>query len=325
MTVLRKIAAIARTTSAELLSQPVVLLLLVSGIIATGLIPVFQLHDFFDEPGRLPRDGGLAYQLVIGLIIAVVAASSSVQAEISNGTASVALGKPVSREVFLFGKWAGVMIVVLRFWFCMLVAILLSERVPERSLTGDGLNLVSDSIAQGIVLYMPLGALCLAAYFHNRYHLRFCKTASTIITFAMALLLPLVFLFSMTYELAPSASNADLPLIAVSLLVLFALAVYSSFAVALSTFLKTVPSLVACFVMMLLGLSADTLLSSDMPGFLRAAARFIPNLQSFWQCDALNSGGIGLSYLFLAACYSFCYVVLALGIGMAVFRGKEIA
>lgn len=325
MKFLRKIKAIAQTTATELLSQPVILLLLFAGIAATGLIPVFQLHDFFDEPGRLPRDGGLAYQLVVGLVIAVVSASATVHAEITGGTASAALGKPVSRETFIFGKWLGVMIVVFRFWFCMFVAVILAERIPERSLSGDGLNPVSDSMAQSMIILMPLGALALAAYFHNRYRLRFCKTANTIITCAMVLLLPLALLFNISHEFAPSLANIDAPLLPVSLLILCALAVYSAIAVALSTFLRAAPALVICVVIMLLGLSADALLAPSAPAVVRVCARFIPNLQSFWMCDALNSGTLDYSYVVLAAGYAFCYVVAALCLAMVIFRRKDVA
>lgn len=325
MHLFRKIKAIAQTTATELFSQPVVLLLLVAGIVATGLIPVFQLHDFFDEPGRLPRDGGLAYQLVIGLIIAVVSASATINAEISGGTASAALGKPVSREVFIFGKWLGVMVVVFRFWFCMFVAMVLAERIPERSLSGDGLNRVSDSIAQTMILIMPAGALALSAYFHNRYHLRFCKTANTIITCAMVMLLPLAAMFTVSHEFSFSSGNIDLPLLPVSLLVLCALAVYSAIAVALSTFLKAAPALIICMMIMLLGLSADTLLAPSSPAIVRICARFIPNLQSFWMCDALNSGGLEYSYVILAALYAACYVAAALSLGMIIFRRRDVA
>lgn len=325
MLIFRKIKAIAQTTATELLSQPVILLLLVAGIVATGLIPVFQLHDFFDEPGRLPRDGGLAYQLVIGLIIAVVSASSTIHSEITGGTAAAALGKPVSREVFIFGKWLGVMIVVFRFWFCVLVAIILAERIPERSLTGDGLNKVADSMAQTMLLLMPAGALGLAAYFHNRYRLRFCKTASTLITCAMTLLLPLAVMFPVSHEFSPSLSNIDAPLLPVSLLILCALAIYSSIAAALSTFLKAAPALILCMLVMLLGLSADALLAPTSPVIVRFFARFIPNLQSFWMCDALNSGILPYSYVAVAACYSICYVAVALCFGMLIFRRRDVA
>ena len=54
--------------------------------------------------------------LVIGLALSVVAASSTIHDEVANGTAAAALAKPVSRDVFLVGKWLGVMTVTLRFW-----------------------------------------------------------------------------------------------------------------------------------------------------------------------------------------------------------------
>ena len=79
----RQLRAISRATHLECLQQPAVLLIAFAGVVATALIPLLQFHQF-GEAGRLARDGALAYQLTLGLALAVVAASSAIRREIDN-------------------------------------------------------------------------------------------------------------------------------------------------------------------------------------------------------------------------------------------------
>ncbi len=320
-TCLQRLRAIAATTAAELYGQPVVLLLTLAGVVATALIPYLQLHSF-GEAGRLARDGGLAYQLVIGLILAVVSASSSVHDEVANGTAAAALAKPVSRELFLVGKWLGVMATTTRFWFCTLAATLLAERVAERM---DGYDYVTDRAVQFVLLLVPILALVAAGYLHNRRHARFCRTALVILTGLLALALAASLFFTRRTVFAPSLANLHLAVIPVSVLILLALGVYAAIATALATRLRASPALVVCLLLLFLGLSSDTLLAPTSPAPVRLVASLIPNLQSFWMCDALAPGrALPPYYLLRATLYAAALAITALGAGMLAFREKDI-
>ena len=320
----RQLRSIASSTATELLETPAVLLLTLCGVVATALIPVLQLH-LFDEPGRLPRDGGLAYQLVIGLVLAVVSASYSFHDEIENGTVSAALAKPVGRYAFLVGKWLGVLAVTFRFWFCLLATTMLAERITERFVSVGALRYVTDSTTQFVILIVPLLSLLTAGVLHNRRRLRFCKTASLIMTVLLALALFVSFFFTRETVFRPSFSNTNLRIIPVSLLILAALAIYSAIATALATRLRSAPALVISFLLLGLGLSADTLLSPAMPALVRWPAYLLPNLQTFWMCDSLaNGGALATGYLFNALVYALSLCMLALGAGMLAFRNRDI-
>ena len=317
----RRISAIATTTATELCGQPAVLLLTVGGVAATALIPFLQFHTF-GEPGRLARDGGLAYQLVIGLAIAVVSASCSIHDEVENGTAAAALAKPVPRELFLVGKWIGVMSVTTRFWFSMLAATLLAERVAERI---DGYDYVTDRPAQFVLFLIPILALVAAGYLHNRRHARFCRTALRILSWLLAAAIVPAILFTRSTVLSPSLSNLHLAVVPVSALILLALGIYAAIATALATRLRATPALVVCLLLLLLGLSSDTLLSPSSPMFVRILATPIPNIQSFWMCDSLAPGGaLPPFYLLRATLYAAALSAAALGAAMLSFRGKDI-
>ena len=109
-----QVFAITRTTLIEAIQQPVAFLILLSAVVLTLLVPVFQFHRF-SEDGRLARDSGLSCMLVFGLVLAAGTAGRSVAAEISRGTAAAVIGKPVSRVTFVLAKWLGVFSVVVVF------------------------------------------------------------------------------------------------------------------------------------------------------------------------------------------------------------------
>lgn len=313
--------SIARTTSAELRGQPAILLLLLSGIILTALIPLLHFHDF-GEPGRICRDGALAYQLVIGLILAVAATSSSIHDEISSGTALATLGKPISRNTFLLGKWLGVLSVAFRFWFAVLASEMVAWRIPQRFIvTDDASGYSSDVAAQYALLALPAISLLVAAILHNRKHLRFCRTAFDLSTILSGLLLAICLLFDREWHFSPSSSNIDMVALSASVLILAALAVYGSIATMLSTRFAATVVVVATFALAAAGLSADAIVSSG-PFF-----RFlpIPDLQSFWMCDAVAAGkSLPLSYLTKSIAYAAACIVVFLGAGMLIFRKKDI-
>jgi hypothetical protein len=317
----RSLRAIASTTAAELSGQPAVLLLTLVGVVATALIPFLQLHSF-GEAGRLARDGGLAYQLVIGLALAVVSASSSIFDEVAGGTASAALAKPVSRELFLVGKWFGVMAVTTRFWFSMLSTTMIAERVAERL---DGSDYVTDKPAQFVLFLIPILTLTVAGYLHNRRHARFCRTALVILTGFLAAALVAALLFTRTTTFSPAFNNLHLAVIPVSALILLALGTYAAIAAALATRLRAAPALIICLVLLLLGLSSDTLLGPSSPVPVRLLASLVPNLQAFWMCDSLAPGGsLPPLYLLRAALYAAAFSAVALGAAMLAFRAKDI-
>lgn len=315
---LRKIAAVATSTSLGLHGQPAVLLVTLAGFVATALIPLLQLHSF-GEPGRLARDGGLAYQMVIGTVLAAVGAAATLHDEIASGAVASAVSKPIPRDAFILGKWLGVMRVVAKFWFCTLSAILVAERIAERAAaTGP----VTDKPAQFALLAVPAIALVSAGYAHNRRNRRFCKGALDALTVLSVLLITLALVFDRTSALSPSLSNVDLRIVPVSALVLMYLSVNAAIALALATRLAAAPSMAICLALLFAGLASDAIRSTAL-GFL---AVLVPDVQSFWMCDALADGAsLSCAYLATTAVYSLALAAVALGLGMLSLRHREIA
>ncbi len=318
----KTIRAVAATTDKELCGQPVIMLLILTGIILTALIPLLHFHDF-GEAGRICRDGGLAYQLLIGTIITVVASSASIHDEITNGTVLAALGKPISRNSFLAGKWLGVMITTFRFWLVTLFSTLIAWRIPKRFTNSgeDGAAYITDNAMQTALLLIPIIALITGGVLHNKKHKRFCITVINATIILTALTVSVCVFFDRRHAFNIVVQNLDYKAIPVSVLIFFAISIYGSIAAALSTRLKAPVVLAVSFLLIALGLSADSITSfSPITALLP-----LPNLQSFWMIDVLSGNAVlAPSYLLIALLYTISTVTLYLAIGSLLFRNRDL-
>jgi ABC-type transport system involved in multi-copper enzyme maturation permease subunit len=102
-----KIFAVAQSTFKTEISQPVFLILLIIGcvfVVASIYIP----YNTFGEDIKMYKDSGLTLIRVLGIFMAVWAASKSLAEEIEGRTALTVLSKPVSRRQFILGKYTGI-------------------------------------------------------------------------------------------------------------------------------------------------------------------------------------------------------------------------
>jgi hypothetical protein len=300
----RQLTAISRTTHLESMQQPTVLLLTLCGVTATALIPLLQFHQF-GEPGRLARDGALAYQLTLGLVLAVVAAAAAVQS---------------------IGKFLGIVRMLAQFWYGLLAAMLIATRIAYRISEIDGEPVgLTDTRAQTFLLLATPLALLIAGILNNRRRVRFCIAAFRTLLAILTVGLLAALGFDRAGVWHPAVANLDLRILPASLLILAALLLFASLATALSTRLKSGVTMISCFMVLALGLSVDALLGPASPLLLRGCARLLPNIQSFWLCDALTNGGtISAAYLLTAVLYACAWSTAALAFGLLAFRGRDI-
>lgn len=102
-----KLAAVALSTTKSDIAQPLYAILMAAGIF--GLIVfVFIPYNTFGDDIKQLKDSGLSLILVICVLQAVWAASTSVSEEVEGKTALTVLSKPVSRRDFILGKFVGI-------------------------------------------------------------------------------------------------------------------------------------------------------------------------------------------------------------------------
>ncbi len=103
-----KVAAIAKTTAKEALSQPLFYVILAIGIFGIILFP-FIPYNTFGEDVKVVKDAGLTLIMVLSIILALWTASVAIAEELDGRTALTLLSKPIGRRQFILGKFLGIL------------------------------------------------------------------------------------------------------------------------------------------------------------------------------------------------------------------------
>lgn len=111
---MRRAGAIIKATALEILSEPLVFLVMIAAMSLAVLAPALHYHEFGD-PSKMARDAGVSAILVGGLIVAAFGAVKTMRREVETQTALTALSLPVSRRMFFLAKTAGVFFAYLVF------------------------------------------------------------------------------------------------------------------------------------------------------------------------------------------------------------------
>lgn len=345
---LKQAAAVARVTLVESIQQPVAFLILLSAVMTTLLVPIFQFHRF-GEDGRLARDSGLSCMLVFGLVLAAGSAGRSVADELASGTAAAALGKPVQRVTFLLAKWLGVTAVGVLFWLGVLSATLSAERGSAHFIAlEDFSGYATDVITLALSFAGIAVALLVAAARHYFWRRRFGVSAfigvavsQMIVVLCSGFYSRLGNFYPLHGEAACSGCGTDhahaagwllyhpelnLRVVPVALLVLFALAVFTALAAALATRLPAGTTFALCAGVLLLGLAGDSLwVGSPFVSVRGLASGVLPDVQNFWLCDAVAHGGhVAWRYVAETGAYALTCCALFLTVGCLAFQQRDL-
>jgi ABC-type transport system involved in multi-copper enzyme maturation permease subunit len=108
----RQTCTIAMATAKEAIRQPAFFVL--TFIAGAWLIwSIFVPYFTFGEDIKMYKDTGLTTISFVGLLLALLTASSSVAEEIEGKTAITLLSKPINRRQFIAGKFLGIELAVL--------------------------------------------------------------------------------------------------------------------------------------------------------------------------------------------------------------------
>ena len=366
---LMQLLSITRVTFVEAIRQPIFVVLLLLGTLLMVLNP--SVSGYSMEPGsgdnKVLVDLGLGTVFLVGVFLAAFTATGVVHQELTNKTALTIVSKPVPRPVFILGKYIGVSgaILVAGYLLMLVFMLTLRHRVLQNA---------SDPIDWPVVLFgvgAVLGALGLAAAANYLYKKVFTST------FIYALLIMLTGAFCLVLLVdkqwhfqSPvtdfAADHGRIGQVAVGgVFLMQGLLILTAFAVALSTRLSQVVTLVVCLGVVMpigmmsgalnqlvntaTGIEASTPLiesigavwNSDIPvarqaAYLLAKAVYVvaPNFQFHWPADAITQGNslihdadgnFSLSYLGTVSAYTAAYITAVLGLGTALFQSKEVS
>jgi len=329
--------AIARNTFTEAIRQPIylVLLLLISAVFALGLVT--SAYTFGDDSLQMIVMG-LGMVLVGGTVMAALVATGVLAREIGNRTVLTVISKPIGRPVFVVGKYLGVAGAIgLAMWVWAMV-YLMTIRHKVVSAAGDQIDWP--------VVVFALAAFALAAvvsvwgnYFYRWvFASTFTRTLAVTITlgYLLVLMIDKQWHFQPIYtefdpDLAPVTNYGEVRKSLVQVVLALALvgeavAVLTAVAIAASTRLGQVMTLVIALGFVALGVASDGLFGRHAAGNPVANALYhvLPNFQFSFMADALTQqSSITGGYLAMATGYNAAFTLAILAIAVALFQTRE--
>ncbi|MBL1218988.1 MAG: hypothetical protein D8M59_16025 [Planctomycetes bacterium] len=255
-----QLLAIARNTFVQSIRQPIYFVLLGIGILA--LILNLSLSAFtMDDDNRFLLDMGMATIFLDGLFIAAFVATSVLSREIHDKTVLTVVSKPVGRPLFIFGKYLGVSGAILVAATILACAFMLTKRHQVLQTASDVLDW--PVIIFGLTAaFLSLGVAVWGNYFYGWV---FTSSAVTMMlpTSIIAWLGVLAFSKEWKYQLLSAehggmiSPDLDMALIIALFALFMALLVMSAVAIAASTRLGQVLTVLVCLLVFLMGLLSD--------------------------------------------------------------------
>jgi ABC-2 type transport system permease protein len=257
---LGQILTIARNTFVESIRQPVFILL----VLICGVAQLFNtwgagfsmgISDSAEVSGdnKLLLDIGLSTVFVCGTLLAAFIATAVISREIENRTILTVVSKPVARPTVVIGKYVGVSGAILIAVITMLLFLLMGVRHGVMSTASDLLDgpvLVFSFAAVGLAVL--LGAWC-----NYLYGWPFSQTAVLLLLPFMILAYILVLLLNKEWAFQPISKDFKPQITLACYALTLAILVLTAVAIAASTRLGQVMTIVVCSGVFLFGLLSN--------------------------------------------------------------------
>ena len=261
---LEQTLAIIRNTFFESIRQPIMLVVLVVATIALILCNPIAAFTM-DDDQKMLIDMGLATVFLASALLASFIATSVLNREIENRTALTVVSKPVTRPIFVIGKFLGAAAAMLLAAIYMALVFLLVEMHGVIQTVRDPMH--TPVLVFGIsAVIIGFVAATWCNYFYNKVF------ASTVVCFttplvALAYLLSMMFRHDFTAQ--PISIGFDSQLWYAITVMLVAVLVLVAVAIAASTRFGQVMTIFITLGAFLLGLLSDYLFGRRLAG-LRA-------------------------------------------------------
>ncbi len=323
---LQKLAAIIANTFIETVRQPVfgVLLWVFVGWVAlvSPALASFTLTSGYDK--KVMQDVSLSTLLLYGLLCSVFSASGVITREIESFTVLTVISKPVSRPLFIFGKYLGVCGALLVGFYILGLTLLMTVRHGT-------METAADRFDQPVLVFSMLALLIslTAATFGNYvYGWHFSAALLGWVVPLGSVALGLVLFIDPKWKFqSPLTDFGDLQVFYALVLVFCGTLILAAFAVALSTRFSQVITLTCCFAIYVLGLLSDYYFGRHAGEALiyQVVAGILPNFQFFWVGDALTQDlMVQLPHVLAVALYAQLYSLAVLCIGVTLFQTREV-
>ncbi len=247
-----QILTIARNTFFESIRQPIVLVLLLAATLL--LLLASPLSAFtLDNDQRMLIDIGLATIFMIGMLLAIFVASTVLGQEIRNKTTLTIVSKPVGRPQFVIGKFLGAAAaLLLATFYVSLVFVLVDQQ--------DVFQTVRTPVHLPVLLFgiLSVGIGTVIAIWCNYFYGFVFSSTWICITTPLLLIAYLIILnFGPDFSTHPmwTAFKPDIWKAIISIMV--SVLILGSVAIAVSTRLSQLGTLVATLLLFFVGMMSD--------------------------------------------------------------------
>jgi ABC-2 type transport system permease protein len=326
------VLTIARNGFIESIRQPVFVVLLVVGILALVLnvnLAAFTLED--DD--KLLIDLGLSTLFLTGLLLAAFTATSVLAKEIDNKTVLTVVSKPVSRPAVVIGKYLGVAAALaIGYWVLAAVFLLAVRHRVQTSVR------MEDTFDMPVLVFgLLFGGLALlyAGLANYLYRRPFPSVFAVSLAVALTAALGAVAFIGREWQFQSPLVEWRPQLMVALALVFQAILVLAAVAIAASTRLGQVMTLMVCLGTFLVGLVSEYFLGTALgdvaatPAWLRGILWpvyvAVPNLQFFWLADALTQGHeITPSYCAAVSLYAALLTAAIVSLAVLLFQERDV-
>ena len=318
----QKLYAIAKNTFSETIRQPIYAIIIITALIMLFISPSITMYTM-DDDDKMLREIGLSTIFLSGLFIAVFAASSSITDEIDTKTVLTVLSKPVSRFVFIVGKFIGIASAIALSHILLTIFYMMMVRHGVLETASDTHDWTVISFA-GISILLTI---IISAFLNYFYDYKFTSTAIVLLSFFTAIAVAILAFIDPQWAFNPANNNFQIFDIYGSLLLLQAVIILVILAIAFSTRFNIIITLCSCIAMFFMGLINDYLFgkAAITAIWAKAARAIVPNFQIFWITDAIyEETAIPFSYIISASGYSLLYISAILLIATALFQRRQV-
>lgn len=251
--------AIARNTFFESIRQPIMLVVLLIATIAIVLSNPLAAFTMEDDQ-RMLIDLGLATVFLCGCLLAAFIATNVLGREIDNRTVLTVVSKPVSRPLFVLGKFLGVAAAMTLGTLYMSIVFMITEQhtvlqTARSPLHGPVLVFSFTAFVLGV------GAAVWCNFFYGKV---FASTVLVILTPLAALAYLFSMMFTAEFKLQPISIGFKPQLWLAIITLWMAILILTAIALAVSTRLGQVMTLVITLGVFIMGMLSDWTLGRPM-------------------------------------------------------------
>ena len=336
---LSQLLAIAKNTFLESIRQPIMVVLIIAATVALTL-SIAGAANTLEDDNVMFIQLGLSTLLLAGLFMAGFTATGVLSLEIERKTVLTVVSKPVTRPIFILGKYLGVATAItITMWPLAMIMLLCVRHGVMQTAAHD---VDGPVLAFGVTLWFA--ALFASVFLNYMYRWQFCSTFVIAMNVAMTLAGALVMVVSKEWGLQSfthefTHEKAQFGNVMLGLLLLWeSLLIFSAVAIVLSTRLGQVLTILLTvaigYAMSLAGAIAALLqraepganfLARAIHGLLSGLTHVVPNLDYLWVADDLTVGlSLSAGYIGAVSIYTALYVLALLALAVALFQNRDV-